>query len=400
MKIGVCLFDEVKIAKEAWVSIAGSSAIRINDINELRSDVFWVTNLDYFSYRKLNLTHASNIADEQYFRTKLTSLIAEISSTTEPFEVVSRLALFLDRTHELGEKVFGSLSNAEYRYATTLQTKLLTSSLRKQPDGNYAGDLSIAILQATQENQAMLGRQFAKNSKLTTFMFPRCAYANWLLKKPYPQNNTWTPVSVDKSGEVTIGIEEGSQLRGTVTFLDKLTHLEQTQRAAIFRVAVLSMDKRFTPFAQFGSGANKYMRGWATLPEIIDLARYAKLEVRDGYISDLKPLPPLPTQLTDNSPFEYSFSKGLLMENVWSALATPVFSPVATFVSAVGAYMRAYDRIACGRVAAVFAQHGFQIGSYGMGRVQVSLRQGEEPIASKLAIECGLLPPMRMLSNV
>ncbi len=399
MKIGVCLFDEPNIAREGWVSIAGSKAVRVNGIGELRNDVFWVTNLSYFSYRNLNLNQMPNVVDEQYFRTKLTSLCKELSSSENPEELASMAALILDRTHEIGERFLSiSANGSHYRYTNILQGCLLGSELRKQPMGAGSLDITEAIQQSTQENQSMTAKSFAKGSKLHSFTFPRAGYAKWLLSKQYPTNSGWTKLNVDRKGEVVIGYEDGIKIKGTDAFIGKLEDLDNSNKAALFRVSIVSMNPQYMQFAKFGSGANKYVRRWASLPEIIDISRYSKVIVMDGYTAQKSPLNLPEFVLADDElQLDYSFSKGLFLENLWAAISSPSYSKTSNTVSAVSAYMRAYDRIACGRAAAAFAMHGFTVGSYGMGRVQVSLRPGEENSSKVIAINNNLLPYMKFM---
>ena len=396
MKIGVCLFDEPTIARSGWASIAGGKPSRINGVAEMISDVFWVTNLSYFNHRNLNLSKLPNVADEQYFRTKLSSLAQEISSSEDPEILCVLLSKVLNRTHALGKKLFDvSVDDSDYRYTSAMQNKVFGTSLRKQPFGLDALNIAEGIKQSTQENQAMTSSSFSRGSKLSTFTFSRASYAKWLLSLEYPTNSNWKKIAFTNN-ETIIGYEDGVKIRGTDTFIEKLNNLDE-ENAAIFRISVLNIDTFYLPFAKFGSGANKMVRRWATLPEIVDISRHSKISIMSGFYTKKIKLDIL--DKIDFSVLEHSISKGLLYENLWSAISTPIYNRDQPKVSAVGAYMRAYDRIACGRVAAAFSQHGFTVGSYGMGRVQVSIRSGEEATAREIAIANGIIPYMRFLNT-
>lgn len=94
---------------------------------------------------------------------------------------------------------------------------------------------------------------------------------------------------------------------------------------------------------------------------------------------------------------EYSYSRGIFLENLWVALANPI-NPSGMH-TAVGAYMRAYDRVACQRAAETFAEHEFRIGSFGSGRVMIYLGKQEDAMAKELSFVTGMNPPMSMISG-
>ncbi|MEZ9709229.1 hypothetical protein AB4254_11170 [Vibrio breoganii] len=395
MKVGVCYFDDPKLAIDGWASVAGDSAYRIQGTQDLASDVFWVTNLDYYDYRKLQLTSATNIATQQYFRTKLFSIIEEVGSLDDADAATEQAAKILNRTAILGDTLFGAkLGNNQYRYANTLQSLLQSTSMRAQPKGEHAFEVAEALRHATQENQAMSSRSVPQGSKAIPFVFPRAGYAKWLLSQKYPSSPNWQRIATKNHETSIIGYEAGNQIKGTKSFIERLETVHK-KSAAIFKVTVLSTDPTYAAHSTFGAGKNNIVRQWATVPEIIELAKHCKLAIDDGYHTkkdhlDIK-------EKIDTEELEYSISKGLLLENVWVAIGTPQYSKENRFVSAIAAYMRAYDRIACSRAAIEFEEHGFIVGSYGVGRVLVYVRPGEEHAVKEVALNNNLVPPARFI---
>ncbi|MND11579.1 hypothetical protein D3C87_351490 [compost metagenome] len=391
MTIGVCLFDDLSQAKGGWSSVNGSQATRISSMSELRSDIFWVTNLDYVSHRKLNLNKTPNIFDAQYFRSSLKLIASENGLLTNPTGLVEFASAVFSRIVDIGNKEMGiSLDEPSYRYFTTVASAITPAFMRKRPECDNQLDLMNGIKQSTQANQAMSGQKVAKGSSIKDFSFPRGAYARWLLSLPYPGASPWEEIK--KAGSETIlGVEDGVQIRGTISVLEKLKEWGK-DHAVLLRVAVLGMDPFFKPFASFGVGV-KYPRRWATLPEILNMSRYCKISLSGGYRTRLAKLDLLgDIDLESN---EYSYSRGLFLENLWVSLANPMHSNEV--YTAVGAYMRAYDRIACQRVAETFAEHQFRIGSFGSGRVMVYVSKPEEQIAGELALSAGMNPPFEMI---
>ncbi|WP_425263652.1 hypothetical protein [Vibrio owensii] len=396
MKIGVCLFDEPSLASSGWASIGGKQAFRISSTSELRSDVLWVSNVSYKYYRKLNLIQTPNIVDEQFFRTKLSTLIQEISANDDPSVLASKSAEVLQRTADLGLDLLSvDALNSSYRYFTGLQDAMLTPEMREQPFGINSLDITDAIKQSTQENQAMSSQQTPRGSRAVPFVFPRGSYAKWLLSQKYPANNNWRPINA-RDGESVFGFEGGTKIRGTAGVIDKLYNLAEN-KAAMFRVAVLSTDPQYSGFAKFSAGKNGMIRRWATLPEIIEMSHYSKLAISGGYYTELSDLK-LPDSI-DLESDEFSFSRGLFYENLWVALSSAPYSKHGSNVSSIGAYMRAYDRIACGRAAASFTRYGFTVGSYGVGRLLVFMRTGEERTAREISLNLGLMPQMRIMEE-
>ncbi|MFS1426446.1 hypothetical protein LMH73_004495 [Vibrio splendidus] len=398
MKIGVCWFDDTNIGSSGWRSVAGETAKRIVGINELESDVLWVTNLDYRQYKKLNLTRTPNIVDEQFFRSKISVLAQEVGIDDDADVLCRKLSGILHGVHALGCQSFGmsEASLASYRYTNALQAALLTSGMRKQPIGGSSGKIAEAIRQSTQENQGMSGKFVPRGSKAVQFIFPRATYAKWLLSQDYPVNNNWSPLKMKDSANTVIGYEDGTKIKGTDSVIGKLKELSET-KVGVLQVSVLSVDESYANHSKFGAGANNMIRRWATIPEIIEISKYSKISIMSGFCADGGKLELPNILIPDES--EYSLSKGILLENAWVALSSPVYVPGYNNVSPLGAYMRAYDRIMCGRAAASFSNHGFIVGSYGTGRVIVYVRHGEEDMVRELAFKNNLLPMMRYMGE-
>lgn len=400
MKVGVCLFDDVDIASSGWISIAGLDSARINDMAELRSDVFWITNIPYRKFRENNFNHSQNMSDDQFFRTKLESIIKEITSSEDP-EVQCKLASqTLHRVAELGDYYFNVKigEDNEYRYQHMLQSSLLTNDMRRNPKGDSEVDIKEAIEQSYQMNQSSTQKNNARGSKAESFVFPRASYAKWLLNMEYPTGNEWTEIEINTSEKesLIIGYEDGAILPKTKKVIEDFKDIDKKE-AAFFRITVLSSKPNYSRISKFGaSGINQSVRRWATLPEVIDILRYSKVEIFYGYKIKKEKIK-IDQRIFED--YEYSISKGILLENVWVALASPPYSRSRDNVSAIGSYMRAYDRIACGRAAATFMDHSYTVGSYGLGRVQVFLRKNEHKGAKQIALNNELMPRMGLMTN-
>lgn len=126
---------------------------------------------------------------------------------------------------------------------------------------------------------------------------------------------------------------------------------------------------------------------WATYPEVLELMRYSELMVYESASVGAGVLQDVPC--IDNPLYSNCMSAGLFLENYYCAL----MAPIDKRNTALGAYMRAYDRMACGRAAEAFHNAGFVVGSYSSGRIIVLIREGERERAEKLALKIGMIPP-------
>lgn len=393
-RVGVCLFDDPALASKGWSAIAGGEERRVESAGDLQSDVLWVTNIDYLAYRKLNLNKAPHIFDQQYFRTSVKLLLAELGLSEDPKKGAITLSEIFTRIGTEAKKHFGvSLDIPGYRFSNLIGGATAPAFLRERVRGRFAADIQTGINQSYQANQAMFDRRPPAGSTAHVFTFPREAYARWLLSLPYPSGREWKEV-YHSSNEATIGYEDGRQIAGTKALIAKLKRRSETE-AIFFRVNVLSIAPEFKEFSTFGAG-NQSPRRWASLPEIIEMSRYSKFSLMAGYKTPLEQLNVVPDEMLKDSPFSYS--RGLLLENLWCGLAGNIGGSREN--TAVGAYMRAYDRVVCNRMAELISKFNFVVGSYGTGRVMVYVPENERRAITEFAVSHRLLPSLQMTMGV
>lgn len=399
--IGVCYFDNPLTLGSGWASHDGCPAYRVDGVSRLSTEYVWVLNLTFFQFRHHNLYNVQHLRDMQYFRCKLSVLQQELG-ISGPQRAVEMLSKCFTRVVALGSSILGiDNSVMGYRYLSLIQSVLLPPSARKRPEGVRRQEIELAIQQSYQANQSMVGKK-PVNATAHCFSFPRHAFNLWLLGREYPASNEWSEIAFSR--EVTyIGCEDGDVIPGSRDIKARLLDWSASKEiAAIFQIGVESQDKFYTRFAMFGAGHNGKssapMRAWVTLPELLDIARYSKIRILRGMKTQLGKLPlseEIMGQLSSPSD-RLSFSKGLLLENIAGALGTP-FNEMT---SSLSAYVRAYDRIACGRVAETFAKNSYVVGSYSSGKIFLMLKPVDFESASSLASSLGLLPPVEMLGAV
>jgi hypothetical protein len=385
--MGVCIFDDTKSARDGWASVNGEAAQRITGYHELPSDTMWVTNLDFLDFKALNLLRLKHLTQSQYFRTSIKMLQSEFG-IVEPKDLARFLSQVFSRVARLGDIHLGvDPMKFNYRYTQAISSKIDIPSLHALPRGLNPNEVQLIIDHATQENQAMTGIKKPERSSAVAFSYPRFSYARWLLSLPYPTDLTWKKDNLHK--EWKIGVREGRAWKANADFIRMMENYTQKNQKSVFlRISVMSQEPTHRSFATFGAGS-KSPRVWATYPEVLELMRYSELMVYDsasvgsGLLKD--------TPCVDNKLYNNCLSAGLFMENYYCAL----LAPIDKRNTALGAYMRAYDRMACGRAAEAFHNQGFVVGSYSSGRIIVLLREGEKERAEKLALKIGLVPPIQ-----
>ncbi len=391
-KIGVVCFEDIETVGKAWASVSGSEAKRVNGIGELSSSVYWITNLPYNYFRKYNLNKKPNVFDQQFFRTSVKLVSGEIGLEDDLKGLAEFCALTFQRVFDGCESMYDiDLKYSPYRLNTLLSDYVISKNVRQIPMGSTASTLTEAFMESTQQNQGMLG-EVPKGSKARTFSFPKGAYARELMSLKYPVSTQWEPLK-EIDIKTVIGTREGNTISGTSAAKKKLDKL-CNNKAGMFKISVLYTEKFFRPFATFGQGSN-YQRNWVTYPELIEILQYNVIEILEGYVSEIGDL--AMHKDIDLEIDEFSYSRGLLLENIWTAYTLPLNR--GKFYTPVGAYMRAYDRIMCAKAAYEFSRSNLSVGSYGTGRVVVYCKKSEEKMASEIALENGLMPPLFMMSN-
>ncbi len=391
-KIGVVCFENIENADKAWISISGKPARRISGIGELESSVYWITNLPYFSFLKLNLNKKPNIFDQQFFRTSIKLIAAEVGLEDDLKKLAEFCSDSFQKVFDLTNNIYDiELKYSPYRLNNLLSDYVISRSVKQHPMGSSANTLLDAFRESTQQNQSMLG-EAPTGSHTRTFMFPRGAYSRFILSQSYPCSTQWSEIK-KKDISTTIGTRESNEIVGTKSAVNKILKICEN-KSGLFKVNVLYIDKFFRTFANFSQGSN-YQRNWVCLPELLEIIKYSTVEILEGYISESEPLKI--NKKINLKLNEFSFSNGLFLENVWTAYTLPLNR--GKFFTPVGAYMRSYDRMVCMKAAYEFARNNLTVGSFGTGRIVVYLRKQDEDLACEVAMENGLMPPLYMLGE-
>mgnify|MGYP000002844768 CR=1 FL=1 len=390
MKIGVILFDDPKIGEQGWGAKSGQEAERINGINALDQEYIWITNVDYMDFNNLGFRNVSYLRETHYMRGTIKTFIEELGLKSSPSKAAEILSNIFQRVIKFGNEMFGiDPKEHSHRYANLLAQKIIPMNMRKAPTHNNES-ISDALEEATQLMQNNVGRR-PNGRKAITVHMPRIAYFNWLLNSRVPVDREWKKIAFN-TGEFEVGIEKGKEIEGTKTRMSKLDKLSE-DNAFMFNISIKSMEDEYLSFASFGVG-KKTSRTWVTYPELKELARYSRIEVKKGLKTQIGALD---EDVQDKDPStNFSYSKGIFLENLISALSTNVDG----VLNGVIPYIRAYDRMACLKAAEVLNSEGYYVMSYSFGKIVVLVPEtGIEEFVSK-SLSMGLQPPVSLLSQL
>lgn len=394
--IGVCIFENINAPEIAYVSIGGEESSKIFGINELPSDVLWVTNLPYKQYKSARVYNMSYIKQNQYFRTSTDIMLRELGIENADLATQSRiLSDIFNRVNRLSNLYFGYNAleyGTDYRFANELRNFTYPDILKKNENTEMYSLAYEASKQATQSHQAMAGVSAPRGSTTYNFYFPRTEFVKYIMNLPLPIRNDWREITF-KSGEIDMGTYEGKKIKGTEDVINKFIEMSKT-RAVLFRVSVKYIDPKYRPFQTFSAGL-KTTRSWASLPEVIELSRYSRITISGGVSCELGNLNVL-DKCFDDIGIEYSYSRGILLENAFTSLSVGWGDMKENFLSA---YLRSYDRILCSKAALSFSENGFTVGSFGTGRITVYLTRGEVETANILARKIGLMTSIKKIKD-
>lgn len=386
---GVCIFDDKKIPGEGWSCRPGETPERITGVHDLANDLCWVTNLEYNAFMANNLSHLKHICQSQYFRQSLDFFLTDYGFKQGGNKAASEfLANHFNLTGLTGLNFLGInpvISRNNYRYSQLIANNISLPIWKQSPRGMPEALSDFIIENSTQQNQGMMGSRGVKTTTMHCY-FPRLTYFRWLLSQRVPSSMDWTHLRTFDDGKI-VGYK-GGQISNDKMLLGLHRISIKNNSLPFFRITVLSQNKEYATFGAFGVGKSE-SRSWVTLPELLSLTRYAMVKIHEiyelpaGKVSDHIELIDDLANIKD-----ISVSHGLFMEN----LAAAVMSPVNKKETAVGAYLRAYDRAACLVAAEKFYQAGIRVGSYSMGRIVLMADESQRVHVQKVAVSFGLVP--------
>lgn len=388
--IGVAIFSDSKLVKDGYFTSDDSNGAS-NGVNELSTDKVWVTNIRPYDFSTKGYLQVSHCRSGRFFRSEVEYLGRELGLVNDNVELSEVLQAMFTRSGNYIERNFGfDPTESAVTISKDLAGLFVPSKIFNPVPG--IDGLDEAIIQSCQYNQGMVGRASA-GSKLTSFVFPRTEYAAWLLDRDLPSNGSWKHIAPKESGsQPLIGRSNGRDGLDAEEVLAPLIKLAEDGCVVMLRISVMEVDSGFAAHSTFGVGDRGPQRGWALLEEVLQMSEYSLVKVGEGFIGGKEKC---------NLPFfnssEFSLSRSVANENLWISCR---LNPSSTAKHIWTAYLSMLDRWVLNRAARHFHRQGFAVGSYGTGRLSIFVRKTELHRACKVAMQCGLLPPMNLVEEI
>ena len=389
-KTGILFFNNITTPSSGTAYHDGN-VFHFDSISELDMSVAWIVDLPYKNYTDSGFSSYANLRPSQYLRVGLSGILRELGlkKNLEGAEVLGSLVDSI--VSDLAEMIGANPYSQPYRLNFGALS-LLLPNYYADFSKNQSEAVSVALDNAYQANQGSLITKNPNNAKLHHFTFPRVAHFEYLMNQNFPINNVWKEMAQYKKPILT-GVKKGKRLENFDEVKQQLEKLH-TDTACILKVHVRGIEDTYMQGFAFGvEGGRSNIRVWASLPEVINIMRYTEVEILSGYETAASKLPLRPE--IDLSINRYSYPRGIVAENIWVALADKISINSVKRSTGIGVYLRAYDRLICGKLAEAFSLESYKIGGFGNGAVRVWARSQEADKLNSIAARYGAVPDLK-----
>lgn len=389
-KIGIALFVDAKKPADGYACEQGKST-EISGLHELSTDVLWVTNIRPYDFIQGGYGQLRHLRSSNFFRTDLGYLIREWSLEGDLSEASEYLFRVLNRSlHVIQDRNSIDPQDSRTGLRQSLSEIVVPDSINEPLIDNI--EINNAVAQSIQYNQGRASStRIPAGTKIHSFVVPRSALASYLMSRCFPSSRSWQPITI-RSGVLRIGSANGRSANDPASDESFAKMLEMAPTKQFYLdIDVREIDRRFANHKSFGVG-DRTSRQYACVEEVAEMSSYSIIDIRGGWSCD-RNKEPLPYP---DMPDEFSVGRSIANEIYSLAVAS---NKDSNKPSPWTAYLRCLERIVLGRAADQFNRHGFVVGSYGTGRVNVFLRSAEKQKAAELALSLGLLPPFSLLTQ-
>lgn len=380
MRVGAVYFDEsgnivandrtVVALNDAWASISGEPARRVQSIHELASDVLWLTNLTFNNFWRAGLQRHPNFRNDGWLRTLFGQIVTELGVHGENSSadvMVTTMATVAQRVvdvaiRDYGVKIRAKRLNDDFAMAI----KAPKSNL---PDTYYPFFESIAEHPSVSVIQTA---NYSAASPTVTLRRNRLAHANRVLSTPVPEDTGW-------------------ELEKAASSSDKW--LESIETPFLVRCTLSNVSPMIAEVLSWGSGS-RHVREWMTDLEWRIVRQFGDISVHSALINS-KPAAVLPQhKLLPTGQFdELSYTLGLIAEQIWTALVNKQLHKDTHRYTAAAAWLRSADRMAMFDYAQRLHARGVTVMSYGVGNVVARYPEGGLRRTLDIATDLSLMPP-------
>lgn len=390
MKIGALLFDAgnhivgadrtIVALDNAWASIGGGPARRVQSIHSLPSDVIWFTNLGYNNFQKAKLTTHPNFRNADWLRTPLNQLVSELGVDDNSVHASVTAEVLATIAYRVAK-----VAKDEYQVLPTGTRKLNQdfADVIQVPRPRLPGILHPLFEQAAKHPSVGVIQNVSYTVALpsVTLRRNRVTHARDLLSTPMPPDIGWElmeDMPPDNSDD----------------------WLECIETPFLVKCRVSNVKPAMAEVLSWGAGA-KNAREWLTDVEWRVVRQHGTVEVLQALICS-HPAEALPQ--VDLIPSHYcaelSVTYGLIAEQIWTAFTLPQTVRGSPCYTAAAAWLRSLDRMIMFDYAQKLYARGCDVSSYGVGSVVVRYPEGGLKRVLDIATDIGLMPPASKISEL
>ncbi len=404
VKFGCIMFDLqddgegklVPMPGSGWASVEGSSAFRIKGTGDLSSEIKWLTNLSQHILWKTGAVKQPKLKHSSYLRTDVGQIMKELGLTppktpiAEVCEVISEL---FNKIMRLAIEFYGIKSFNQKELYSEIKMAILGD------DRNISIHVDEALSRAYQDLVICEKPIIKEKSSFITLKRPRYFHAKSIIETSIPfWNGDWNFVSSDMMPNTTE---------------KKIEYLMKLDRPFVVKVSInnfnasdnfnVDLSKLLNLGEAIGEGGKAKERNWVCQPELLYLSKFASINIDAAFVADgfqsLEKNISLP-YLGELSDFSYSL--GILSENLWIGLANRSVNPqtrTKTLVSPRACWLKAADRFMTMTSAMMLSSAGFTVTSYGYGGVTIIVEDYKIAKLIEIAPHAGLTVPLNLLDG-
>jgi len=408
VKFGCVMFDLQEVEDEkhiplpgsGWASIEGEPAFRIKNTGDLSSEVKWLSNLSQEILWKSGVVKQPKLKHSSYLRTDVGQIMKELGLTppTVPIaEVCEIISGLFNKVMKIAIEYYGLKSFNQKELYSELKTVLIGED--KSISIHVDESLSRAYQDLVICEKPLSKEKLKEKQMFVTLKRPRYFHAKSIIDTSIPfYKGDWEFFGPD---------DLPAQTNKKIDFLAKL------DRPFVAKVSINSfkqsnnlnvdLNKLLDLGEAIGEGGRPKDRNWACQPELLYLSKFADLNIDAAFVADgYQSLPnnislPYLGELSD-----FSYSLGLLAENLWIGLASRSVNPqtrTKTLVTPRACWLKAADRFMTMTSAMMLSSAGFTVSSYGYGGVTLVIDESQIAQLIELAPYAGLSVPINLIEK-
>ncbi|MBT9112099.1 hypothetical protein KIP75_30365 [Pseudomonas aeruginosa] len=361
---------------------------------DLDANTLWVTNASYTALTEAGLRLKPNIAFDSYFRTSVDQLIVELglglsSDRVQESNVEQQVAVLAEILGSSAEMFRLQLGIPDFPAESLMSSVGQMFGFQEAPSRSVISDISERAIQSY--TACARERRHANNAVVFNFWVPRYRWAVKMLNSPVPINTNLVQLNAAQLPD------NGADALTVVEWA------EETNLPLFAKVNVRSLEQVIGSLMNYGAGAqhmrseargsqeydSRNFREWCALPELKVLAQVGEVELQQIVVAGEWQRTRLGLHNSKVSSVSYSY--GLVSENIWVGQTRNRNGKLSRSLST--SWLQSIDRMECLQIAEYLFKQGFEVITYGFGRIKVvcpiSVRASVPGIAKKL----GLLYP-------